>query len=342
MRGVLLVIVALTLVTAAFAEVDVSLQKLQPAATAGFAATCKTGADGVSVTFRKEGEERRFLAVAGMPQADPTGAKTAQIGYRLDLRAGKAPRAAVLVYEKDGGSWYKVAATEAALAQATTARVSVAGLLQTAFSSDANGQLDWSTVDRVWAGFVFDGPAEGQLLVSSVRLVDQVVLPTGPVRLTGTGVGAWSSGQDPAVKAKLATVPEGPGGKECMKYEINVPAGSHMYAIPTVPITVEDLEGYSALRFKYRAQIPAGMRLLVTLSEAGGTSYFCEPAGPWSAEWGEMTIPLSAFKWASWSSKDDNGKLDLAKLTSISVGTHGVPAQAGDGWIMVTDLEMVP
>ena len=60
MRGVLLVIVALTLVTAAFAEVNVSLQKLQPAATAGFAATCKTGADGSERHLQERGRGAAF------------------------------------------------------------------------------------------------------------------------------------------------------------------------------------------------------------------------------------------------------------------------------------------
>ncbi|MEI6500455.1 MAG: hypothetical protein WCP21_05430 [Armatimonadota bacterium] len=341
MRSVLLVIVALTLLTAAFAEVNVPLQKLQVASTSGFDATCKAGADGVAVTFKKTGEERRFLALEGVPAANPTGAKTAEISYRLDLTSGDAPRAAVLVYEKGGGSWYKLAAQPVALGAASTARVSVAALQQTAFSTDANKQVDWDQVDHLWVGFVFESAAEGKLSISGVRLTDQTALPTQPVRLTGTTQGKWSVGQDPAVKGNAEMVPGGPNGGECMKYVFTVPAGGHMYAIPSTPVAIEDLEGYSALRFKYKVQIPAGMRMLISLGEAGGAMYCNENNGPFPTEWAEMTIPLSKFEWASWSSKDEDGQFDLAKLASVQIGTHGVPAQAGEGSIMVCDVELV-
>lgn len=342
MRSVLLVIVALTLVTVAFAEVNVPLQKLQAASTSGFEATCKASADGVSVTFKKTGEERRFLALEGVPAGSPVGAKTAEISYRLDLASGDAPRAAVLAYEKGGGSWYKIAAQPVALGAALATRVSVAALQQTAFSSDTNKQVDWDQVDHLWVGFVFEGAAEGKLVVSGVRLVDQTVLPTQPVRLTGAGPGKWSSGQDPAVKANLEMVPGGPNGGECMKYVFTVPAGKHMYAIPSTPVAVEDLEGYSALRFKYKVQIPAGMRMLISLGEAGGAMYSIENNGPFPTEWAEMTLPLSKFEWAVWSSKDEDGKFDLAKLATVQIGTHGAAAQAGEGSIMVCDVELVP
>lgn len=342
MRSVLLVIVALTLLTAACAEVNVPLQKLQVASTSGFTATSKSGAEGVTVSFKKTGEERRFLAIEGVPVGNPTGAKTAELSYRLDLASGDAPRAAVLVYEKGGGSWYKLAAQPVALGATLATRVSVAALVQTAFSADANKQLDWDQVDHLWVGFVFEGAAEGKLSVSAVRLVDQTMLPTQPVRLTGATQGKWSVGQDPAVKGNAEMVPGGPNGGECMKYVFTVPAGRHMYAIPSTPVAIEDLEGYSALRFKYKVQIPQGMRLLINLGEAGGAMYFVENNGPFPTEWAEMTLPLSKFQWATWSSKDEDGQFDLGKLSSVQVGTHGVPAQAGEGSIMVCDVELVP
>lgn len=342
MRTVLFAVVALTLMTAAFAQVNVPLEKLQIASTSGFTAACKPGADGLAITFKKTGDERRFLAVQGVPAGSPAGAKAAEISYRLDLTSGDAPRAAVLVYQKDGGSWYKIAANPVALATSATTRVSVAALQPTAFSNGTDKQVNWDQVDRLWAGFVFDGPAEGKLSISGVRLLDQTALPTQPLRLTGSGPGTWTSGQDPAVKVKLTAAPEGPEGKQCMKFEFNVPAGKHMYAIPSTNVTAEDLEGYSALRFKYRAQIPAGMRVLVTLGETDGVSYFAEPPAPWSSDWAEMTIPLSQFKWASWGQKDTEDKVNLSRLTNVQIGSHGVPAQAGDGSIMVCDVELVP
>ena len=342
MRTLLLGILTFALLTTAFAEVNVPVQKLQPAATAGFAATCKTAADGVTVTFKKTGEERRFLALQGVPAGNPAGAKTAEIAYNLTLASGAAPRAAILIYEKGGGSWYKIGALPVAVGANATTRVSVAALQQTAFSTSANKQLAWDQAERVWAGFVFDGAAEGKLTVTAVKLTDQAALPTQPLRLTGADQGKWSAGQDAAVKSKLEMTPDGPKGGECLKFTFTVPAGRHMFAIPSTNVAVEDLEGYTALRFKYRYQLPPGMRMLISLGEAGGPMYFVEPAGPWSAEWAEMTIPLSKFQWASWSQKDDNGQFDLAKLTTVQIGTHGVPAQAGDGSIMVCDVELVP
>ncbi|MHB8996602.1 MAG: hypothetical protein ACYC63_15255 [Armatimonadota bacterium] len=341
MRSILLVIVALALMTSAVAEVNVPLQKLQPASTSGFTATCKAAADALAVSFKKTGEERRFLAVQGVPGGNATGAKMAEISYRLDLTSGQAPRAAVLAYEKTGGSWYKIGGAAVPGAD-SSARVSVAALTETAFSSDANKQLDWDQVDRVWVGFIFEGAAEGKLTVTGARLTDQAVLPTQPLRLTGAGPGKWSAGQDPAVKANLTMAPEGPGGRECMKYQFTVPGGRHMYAIPSVTVEAEDPEGYKSLRFKYRAQIPAGMKMLISVGESGGPLYYVERSGPWPAEWSELTLPLDQFKWATWSTKDDNEQFDVGKLTTVQIGTHGGAAQAGDGFMMACDLELVP
>jgi hypothetical protein len=328
--------------TTTFAEVNVPLQKLHVANTSGFAATCKVAGEGLALTFNKTGDERRLLAIEGLPAGNAAGAKAAEISYQLDLTSGAAPRAAVLIYEKGGASWYKLAPSPAALGAAATARVSLAALQQTAFSKGENNQVDWGQVERVWAGFVFDGPAEGKLLMSGVRLTDQTALPTQALRLTGAGPGAWTAGADPAVKGTLTMAPEGPEGAQCLKYEFNVPAGRHMYAIPSTNVTAEDLEGYSALRFKYRAQIVPGMRLLVNLGETNGVSYFTEPPAPWASDWTELTLPLSQFKWASWGPKDTEDKVDLARLVNVQIGTHGVPEQAGAGLIMVCDVELVP
>lgn len=340
----LVVVAALTALVSAVAaqQVNVSVQKLQPAISAGFAATAKSSADGVSFTFKKTGDERRLLAAAGVPAGNATGARAAEVGYELQLTSGAAPRLALIAYEKGGASWYRVASSPAATGSVSGARLSIASLLPTAFSSGGGKEVDWAQVDRLWVGFVFDGAAEGTARLSAVRLTDEVALPTTPVSLTGGEAGRWSSGQDPAVKATLAMAPEGPGGRQCLKYTFSVPGGRHMYAIPSTPATVQDLEGYTALRFKYRAVIPAGMKMLITLTESNGPGYCVEPPPPYSAEWKEMTLPLSGFKWASWTAKDDNGQFDLSKLTSISTGTHGAPAQAGDGYLMVCDLELVP
>lgn len=341
MLRIMVVALTVSVVVTAFAAVDVSLQNLKPAVSSGFAAKAVSSAGKVAFTFTKTGEERRLLAVQGTPAGNPSGALAAEISYQVTLTKGEAPRLAVIAWDKDGGSWYKVAAVPVRLGEASRGRISTAGLTQTAFSQDQSGQLEWGYVERLWVGFIFDGAAAGSAAVTGARLTDTPVVPTQPVALINVA-GKWNDGHDPAIQTTISAPAEGPGGKPCFKYEFNVPAGRHMYACPSAPIIAEDLEGYKTLRFKLKSEIPQGMRLLIQLAEQGGPIYFIEQPAPGPADWTEMTFPLSDFKWASWGPKDDNGQLDLAKLNTLSIGSHGVPANARLGLIMACDVEMVP
>jgi hypothetical protein len=340
-RLVALMLVVLMVAAGAGAAVDVPLRDLKVAVTAGFTvkSSCKPGQ--VTFTFMKAGEERRLLAAQGLPAGDPTGALAAEISYHVVMGKGEAPRLAVIAWETDGGSWYKVAAVPVRVGEAHSGRVSMAGLTQTAFSEDTSGQFEWDNVSNVWVGFIFDGAAEGTALVTGARLTDTPVVPTQPVALINVS-GKWNDGHDPAVKTTITNPAEGPGGKTCFKYEYDVPAGKHMYACPSAAIIAEDLEGYKALRFQLRSEIPEGMRLLVQMSEQGGPIYYIERPAPGPAEWTEITIPLAEFKPATWGPKDDNGQLDPAKLNTLSIGSHGVPANARLGLIMVCDVVFVP
>ena len=338
--AMLVVIVALS--GAAPAAVDVSLQELQPAVTSGFAAKAACSAAGVTFTFKKTGEERRLLAVAGTLAGNLSGALAAEVKYQVTVTQGEAPRLAVIAWDGDGGSWYKVGARAVKTGAPGSGRVSTAGLTQTAFSADASGQLEWGNVQRLWVGFIFDGPAEGSATVTGVRLTDSPVVPTEPVALINAA-GKWNDGHDPAVKTTVSTPAEGPGGKACFKYEFDVPAGRHMYGCPNAAIIADDLEGYKTLRLKIKGEIPQGMRLLIQFAEQGGATYYVErQADQMPADWADMTIPLSDFKWASWGAKDDNGQLDVAKLNTLSIGSHGVPVNARLGLIMVAEAELVP
>jgi len=338
MRLVLLSLLILALAVPAVAAVNVPVKDLRLATSAGFTTTVS----GSSVTFVKSSEERRLLAFAGTPASDPSGAKAIEVAYRVDLSKGNAPRLAVLAYEKDGGCWYKLSTNPIATGSEAQARLSVAALMQTAFSSDASGQLEWPNVDRVWVGFIFDGPAEGKATVTSARLTDEAAVPTKPISLLPENGGKWGDGHDPAIQTKLEVVPEGPGGAPALKYEFNVPAGKHMYAVPSTPVALEDAEGYKFLRFKFKGEIPQGMRLLVQLTEHGGATYCVELPAQSVADWTEMSLPLADFKLASWGQKDDNGMLDLGRLSTISIGSHGVPVNARLGLIMATDVQLAP
>ncbi|MEN6305822.1 MAG: hypothetical protein ABFD96_24065 [Armatimonadia bacterium] len=338
MRLVLLPLLILVLVLPALAAVNVPVQNLRLAATAGFEAAPAAG----MVKFKKTSDERRLLAFVGTPASDPSGAKALEVAYRVDLGKGNAPRLAVLAYEKDGGCWYKLSSNPIAIGAEAQARLSVAAPMQTAFSSDASGQLEWPNVDRVWVGFIFDGPAEGKTTVTSARFTDEAAVPTKPISLLPENGGKWGDGHDPAIQTKLEVVPEGPGGAAALKYEFNVPAGKHMYAIPSTPVALEDAEGYKFLRFKFKGEIPQGMRLLIQLTEHGGATYYVELPAQSVADWTEISLPLSDFKLASWGQKDDNGMLDLGRLSTISIGSHGVPVNARLGLIMATDVQLAP
>lgn len=345
-KRILFVLVLLSVTVAfagaALAAVDVPLQNLKPVMMSGF--TAKTAANGGAVTFifKKAGDERRLLAAEGALAASGAGALAAEVQYQVALTSGAAPRLAVIAWDKRGGSWYRIGARSVKAGEATSGRISTAGLTATAFSADPAGQLDWNNVDRLWVGFIFDGAAEGTATIMSARLTDTPVVPTTPVALINCG-GKWGDGHDPAVKTTIGTPKEGPNGQDCFKYEFDVPAGKHMYACPNTPIIAEDLDGYKALRMKIRGEIPQGMRLLIQTSEQGGSGWFVEKqADQIPADWTVMTIPVTDFKWASWGQKDDNGQLDLAKLSTLSIGSHGVPNNARLGLIEVCDVELVP
>jgi hypothetical protein len=342
MLRTILIVLAMLVVTAALAAVDVPLQNLKPVALAGFEAKAACDAGGVTFTFKKTGEERRLLAAVGTPGGNLSGALAAEVKYAVSVTQGEAPRLAVIAWDKDGGSWYKVGARPVKTDGPGSGRLSTAGLIETAFSTDASGQLEWGNVERMWVGFIFDGAAAGTATITGVRLTDSPVVPTEPLPLIAVA-GKWSDGHDPAVKTTLTTPAEGPDGKPCFKYEFDVPAGKHMSACPNTPITADDVEGYRALRLKIRGEIPQGMRLLIQTSEQGGGTYFVEKQPDQvPAAWADMTIPLTEFRPASWGAKDDNGQLDLAKLNTLSIGSHGVPANARLGLIMVAAAELVP
>ena len=186
-------------------------------------------------------------------------------------------------------------------------------------------------------------PRLGFVTVTEARLTSEPYQPTRPIQVTGADPGQWSVGQDPAVQSTLTTPNEGPEGGACMKYVFTVPGGRHMYCIPGVPVPAADLEGYTGLRFTYKASIPEGMGgLLVTLCERGGAQYWADPQPPPSPDWTTITIPFGGLKLAAWT-KDDNNQLDLSDIVRVTIGCHG--AAGGEkltGEIMVSDVQFVP
>lgn len=307
------------------------------------------GKPAVRVTFKKIGEERRLVAVQVKPEGKPIEAKAVVMRYRVQLKSGQPPKFSLTVFEKDGTTWFKVGTEQVEVGAFADGRLPITTLRLAEFSKsgiaakDAKTTPNWENVKRIWIGLVVDGPAEGTFELSSVRFTSEPFKPTRPLRATGAGPGEWTEGHDKAVQATLSTPNEGPEGKPCMKYEFKFPGGRHMYAIPSTPVLASGVEGYKALRFRYKATLPPGIKgLLVTLGERGGGQYYADPAPPASAEWTTVTIPFENFKFATWS-KDENGKLDLDMVERVMIGAHGTASGAGgNGLIMVSDIEFLP
>jgi hypothetical protein len=328
------------------ADVNLPLEGLRLVAVNGVSAQWQRAGDAVKVTLNKTGEERRFLALEAQPRGSLSGAKALALKCRVNVSGGSQPRWAVMVFEKGGGAWFKVGNPTAASAQFTENRLPVTRLHRAEFNEDANGQVDWDRIEKVWVGLVVDGKAQGSFEISEARFTSAPYKPSQPLRITGSGAGAWNVGQDPAVQSKLTTPNEGPGGKPCMKFEFTLPGGRHMYALPTTSVPEAELDGYRGLQFTYKATLPAGnptlQGLLVSLHERDGSQYYASLAPPPAVDWKTLMIPFESFKFGEWS-KDENGRLDVDQIASVSIGIHGTASGAGgNGVIYAADVVFAP
>jgi hypothetical protein len=329
-------------------NVNVVLTDLRAVPLGGIAAKVDTvqgvdeGRPVVRVQYTKSGEERRMLALEAAVSGDLTGLRAGELRYRLEVTEGAAPRMGFVLYDEDGGCWYKVAAEPLKPGGFQEARVPLGSLQLATYAEDASGKLELNAVKRAWVALLLDGAGRGVLEISRARLTDEAYRPTAPFRVTGPGAGTWGISQDPAVTGQVTIVPDGYNGRPCIRYEFTVPGGRHMYAIPNTTIAPGEYDGYRALRFQYKASIPKGMRFLVTLAERGGAAYYSEPAGPWSEEWATMTVPFDVLKPAGWAAKDANGRFDPGDISGVQIGCHGTAEKAGSGWLWVADVELIP
>lgn len=293
-----------------------------------------------TITFTKTEETRRLLALEGRPGDIPAGIKALEMTYRLTLEEGEA-RLAVVIYDDAGGAWYKTGNAEPAGDALVVGRLPVQSPRVAAFSQ-AEGDLDWSTVEKVWVGIVIDGKAKGTLDLASAQLTSAAYKPARPLDVTIEPANRWSIGKDPAVTATMTTADEGRDGQVCTKLEFNFVGGRHMYLTPSTTLPAAELDGYTGLEFTYKATLPEGIEgLLVMLTEGGG-QFLATPMPKASEDWVTVTIPFADFELGGWS-KDDNGKLDLERIGGLIIGTHGgATGKGGDGLIMVSDVKFVP
>ena len=283
------------------------------------------------------------MALSTALHANPTGAAALSVRCRLDLGAGQTARLAVLLRDRDGDVWFKIGSEPAEGNAFTEGRLSLKSLQPAAFNRDPAAQLDWAKLQSVSLGIVVDGAAKGSFELSDARFTNDPYHPAEPLHITADQMAPWNVGEDPAVHHEIAIVPEGPGGKACVVTRFTFPIGRHMFMLPSTPVPAADLEGYTALKFSYKATLPEGIKgLLVTLWERGGAQYEETNYPPASADWTTVTLPFDTFAVAGWS-KDDNNHFDTEDISTVMIGVHG-DATGGDGKgvLYVTDVEFIP
>lgn len=324
------------------AEPDVPLTNRQGgpglslAPTGGADASAKVVGEATRLTFRNDQPERRLAALEGLPGGKLTGMRALVFEGRLAVRQGKASLVVVCL-EDDGGVWYRVSEKTLPRMEFAEIRIPLGGGFERArFATDEDEAISWDQVDRVWLGLLVDGPAGGAMEVRRVRFTKEPLHPTEPVPVGET----WTVSEDSAVNSKLESTEA--DGRKTMEYRFDLPGGRHMFALPQTPVDVEELDGYSGLRFTYRADLPPGIDgLLVMLIEDDGTQYRAAPAPTQSREWKTVTLPFDKFERGSWS-KDENDRLDLGDVRRLAIGMHGTTPKAAGGTIAVRDVEFVP
>ncbi|MBM3472522.1 MAG: hypothetical protein FJX75_04515 [Armatimonadetes bacterium] len=298
------------------------------------------GKPAAKVTFKKADEPRRLVALEARPGKSAVGAKALVARYRLTLKTGEA-RLALVAWDAAGNAWHKTGSEPAKTGAFTDGRVAASSPRPAAFNQEPALEFNWDDIEKVWVGLVIDGAAEGTFELSAARLTDEPYRAAEPLALTIADTKLWSIGKDPAVTAEMTVADEGPNGGACTKLAFTFPGGKHMYLVPSMALPQSDLEGYSALEITYKAELPPGIQgLLLMLGESGG-QFMVEPMPAPSEKWITATIPFADFKLGGWS-KDDNGVLDLDRVQSLMIGTHGASTGGGPGLIMVSDVRFVP
>jgi len=294
--------------------------------------------------FIKTGDERRFIALEGMPAGDPATAKALSVMYRLTLEKGDHAKLALLMLERDGGAWLRIGGAPLATDAALEARLPLEGMRRAQFARDADTEPRFDQAERFQVGIVMDGPARGSLELGRIAFTAEPYKPTAPVPIPFADAAMWRVGKDPAAQCTLTPGTEGPSGKPSMRIAFAFPGGRHMYACPALSLDGIEFDGYRAVRFIYKAELPPGIGgLLVCLNERGdGSQYYAHPAPPPSEEWMTTEIALDYFKLGNWS-KDENSRLDPGEVGQLVIGVHGTATQPkASGWIVISGLELVP
>jgi hypothetical protein len=302
-----------------------------------------TGANGaVRLSFAKGDSDRRFVGYAvELPKGAP-GAQSLIVRHRLHVAAGQAPRMGILLLDDQGGSWARVSREDLSLDAEGDVAVPLTSLSASAFSASGQAGADLGSARRLWVGLVLEGAVEGSLDLMSIRLSPAPWRASKPLSLMPADPARWSLSQDPAVKSTLTASDDGPEGTPCVRYDLEMPGGRHMFAIPGFGIQAGSLDGYSGLRITYRTAMPPGIDGLLFMIGEQGAQWVAEPAPQGSTEWTTVIVPFPSFALGAWS-KDDNGVLDLGRADTVMCGMHGTAE--GDlvrGTVWISSIEALP
>ena len=310
------------------------------AATGGFEGTFSEKNGVLTIQFKKDGMERRLIALKMKPVEKLLEQKGLDIEANIELAEGQTARPCVMFVEKDGGSWCRIGMPFPQNGFEKV-RLNLFNLRQAAFSHDENGKIDWADVDEMFIGMVVEGKGDGVLSIRRIAMTDQKFVPTKPLVIKVPKAKEVSRSADPAAKVSVEDTEF--DGEHVLKETFKFPLGRHMYFTPSFRMPDLDYASYSGIRLTYKAVIPQSINgLLVTVSEGGGQ--FVAPAPKETSEWLSIDLKFKDFNMASWAKKKgENPQLDVAGITSMMIGCHGTANIGnGEGEILIRKIELIP
>jgi len=317
-------------------------QEPELAMTGGFKGefVWKTVQDCYHIHFKKDGAERRMIALKFYPSMRWEEHRALDMTASVKLAAGQTARPCVMFVERDGGSWCRIG-MPFRQDGAEDIRLDFIRLRKTAFSHDEKKQMDWKHVGEVYLGAVVEGAGEGELKIFNAKLTNERFIPTKPVEIKVPMAKAVSRSADRAAKVSIEDTEI--DGAHVLKETFKFPLGRHMYFTPSFQLPELDYAVYSGIRLTYKAVIPQPIGgLLVTLSEGGGQ--FVAPAPKATSEWMSIDLKFKDFTMAGWAKKKGgDGTFDVASVTSMIIGCHGTAnGDNGEGEILIRKLELIP
>jgi hypothetical protein len=111
-----------------------------------------------------------------------------------------------------------------------------------------------------------------------------------------------------------------------VRFSFTFSADGDKWAYPLATFAPElDLSTYDGLRFEYRTSVAESGPVRAFLFEPAGSGYISDTALPGSETWRSATVLFSQLGYVSVTPPDANGKLDINRIASLSVGAHCKP-----------------